>query len=245
MPKKILQSRVYEGDLPFPFSLNSEEESKEFKPLVLPFYKYIENLDEFLNSLDTGDILLFSGNTLFSKAIKLVTRSHWSHIGMVLKDDDGLLYCFESDNEPIKDIPEIGVRKVPLKYKIETYDGEIAIRMLEVPELKQTILREEIKQLCNQFKNIPYEKHFLELIKSAYDGPFGENKEDLTSIFCSELIASIYQKCGLLNWDIPSNEYTPANFSITNLTPENFSTKTLNLIRNILTDIEYIKSKIL
>lgn len=230
MPKEILQSRVCEDDLPFFL-----EHEGELKPLVLPFYKYIENLDEFLNSFDTGDILLFSGNTLFSKAIKLVTRSHWSHIGMVLKDDDGLLYCFESDNEPIKDIPEIGVRKVPLKYKIETYDGEIAVRRLRPPEWRQTMLREEMKLICNTFGNIHYEEHFLELIKSVYDGPFGKNKEDLSSVFCSELIASIYRRCSLLDFDIPSNEYTPADFS----------GRILNLKYSTLADIEYIKSKIL
>jgi hypothetical protein len=35
----------------------------------------------------------------------------------------------------------------------------------------------------------PYERDEIELLKSACDGKFGENKEDLSSLFCSELVA--------------------------------------------------------
>jgi len=52
----------------------------------------------------------------------------------------------------------------------------------------------------------------LELLKSAYDGPFGKNEEDLSSLFCSELVAEAYQRLGLLTEGTPSNEFTPADF---------------------------------
>jgi hypothetical protein len=37
--------------------------------------------------------------------------------------------------------------------------------------------------------------------------------EDLTSLFCSELVAEAYQRLGLLDESTPSNEFTPADFS--------------------------------
>lgn len=58
-----------------------------------------------------------------------------------------------------------------------------------------------------------YEQDQIELIKAAYDGPLGRNSEDLTSLFCSELVAEAYQRLGLLSEEKPSNEYTPAEFS--------------------------------
>ena len=58
-----------------------------------------------------------------------------------------------------------------------------------------------------------YEQDTLELIKAAYDGPFGHNEEDISSLFCSELVAEAYQRLGLLSEEKPSNEYTPADFS--------------------------------
>jgi hypothetical protein len=58
-----------------------------------------------------------------------------------------------------------------------------------------------------------YETNKIELLKAAYEGIFGENKEDLSSLFCSELVAEAYQKMGLLTEELPSNEYIPKDFS--------------------------------
>ena len=49
--------------------------------------------------------------------------------------------------------------------------------------------------------------------KAAYDGPLGHNEEDLSSLFCSELVAEAYQRIGLLTSAMPSNEYTPKDFA--------------------------------
>ena len=71
----------------------------------------------------------------------------------------------------------------------------------------------DLMQLRKELAGKEYEKDTLELIKAAYDGPFGHNEEDLSSLFCSELVAEAYQRLGLLNNEKPSNEYTPADFS--------------------------------
>jgi hypothetical protein len=63
----------------------------------------------------------------------------------------------------------------------------------------------------------PYERSELELLKAAYEGPLGQSKgEDLSSLFCSELVAEGYQAMELLpEWPkgLPSNEYIPLDFS--------------------------------
>ena len=55
-----------------------------------------------------------------------------------------------------------------------------------------------------------------ELVRAVWDGPLGGNEEDLTSLFCSELVAEAYQSMGLLlpneQGGAPSNEYTPSYF---------------------------------
>lgn len=62
-------------------------------------------------------------------------------------------------------------------------------------------------------------KNKLELIKAAYGGWLGDNKENLSSLFCSELVAEAYQRMGLLpevgsaHKVKPSNEYTSRFFS--------------------------------
>lgn len=68
-------------------------------------------------------------------------------------------------------------------------------------------------ELRVELKGKHYESSKIELLKLAYDGPFGHNNEDLSSIFCSELVAEAYQRLSLVTEEKPSNEYTPADFS--------------------------------
>ena len=67
-------------------------------------------------------------------------------------------------------------------------------------------LRKRLRASC-------YEVDKVQLLKSVNDGPFGHNKEDLSSIFCSELVAEAYQCLGLLGDEKPCSEYIPADFS--------------------------------
>ncbi|MES1919447.1 hypothetical protein MHBO_001279 [Bonamia ostreae] len=64
----------------------------------------------------------------------------------------------------------------------------------------------------------PYEKSFVQMFKSAYDGIGGTNKkEDLSSLFCSEMMAKIFQDMGLLTpsskGGLVCNEYAPRDFT--------------------------------
>lgn len=102
-----------------------------------------------------------------------------------------------------------GVQLVPLSERIRTYDGGIGIRKLETHKV---IRHQPLMDFRQEVKGRPYEQSKLELIKSAYDGPLGQNEEDLSSLFCSELIAEAYQRMGFISNDVASNEYTPADF---------------------------------
>ncbi len=168
-------------------------------------------------SLRTGDIVLFSGKGGLSTGIKHFTRCKWSHVGMVLAlEEFDLHMLWESttlsniaDAETGKELR--GVQLVPLSERIRRYDGEVAIRRLIVD--REPGMGLALAELRQEIKGRPYEENVLELVRSAYDGPFGANTEDLSSLFCSELVAEAYQRMGLLPESLPSNEYTPRDFS--------------------------------
>jgi len=168
-------------------------------------------------TLETGDIVLFSGKGGISTGIKWITSSKWSHVGMVLKitEFDAVLLWESTTLSNIKDIESgvarQGVQIVPLSERIKKYNGEASIRKLQYDRTPDMLM--QLSLLRKEVKNRPYEEDKIELIKSAYDGPFGDNVEDLSSLFCSELVAEAYQRMGLLGEDIPSNEYTPKDFS--------------------------------
>ncbi len=173
--------------------------------------------NEIRDNLNTGDIVLFSGSSAFSLLIKGYTRSAWSHVGMVMRIPDfDMVLLWEATT--LADILDIdtgtatkGVQLVPLSQRMKTYKGDVSIRQLDCD--RQNLDMEGLKAFRQDVKGKAYEKSEGELFKAAYDGWFGENVEDFSSVFCSELVAGAYQSMGLLEDGQPANEYTPKDFS--------------------------------
>lgn len=167
--------------------------------------------------MDTGDLILFDGKGQVSSVIKHLTRSRWSHVGMVYRiPSHDLVLLWESTSlSNLKDITtgvaRRGVQLVPLRERVRTYPGKVGWRKLNVPRTGPAMTA--LNSLRLEVSGRNYEESMIELIKAAYDGSFGRNVEDLSSLFCSELVAEAYQRMRLLDGTLPSNEYTPKDFS--------------------------------
>lgn len=175
---------------------------------------------EVRNSLKTGDIVLFSGKGRISTGIKWATGSKWSHVGMVWRLDDwDMVLLGESTTlggakDMVSGTYRKGVQLVAFSTRLRNYDGEVAIRALE-QELNSGQLA-RMKERRRELHGRPYEKNMFELIRAALDvGSFAQ-EEDVSSLFCSEVVAEWYQAGELFNepagggW--ASNEYKPADF---------------------------------
>jgi hypothetical protein len=167
--------------------------------------------------LDSGDLVLFSGKSDISEKIKFLTRGSWSHVGMVVRTAPAAepLLWESSTLVDVADVdlgrPNEGVQLVPFADRLATYEGDVAVRQLVVK--RTPVFRLALEEVREEMRGRPYECRQLEMFRSAYDGPFGTNYEDLSSLFCSELVAEAYQRLALLPPDRPSNEYTPKDFS--------------------------------
>lgn len=173
------------------------------------------------SSLKTGDLVLFSGKSFSSESIKWVTLSKWSHVTMVMVMPEYDFVCLweATTDANLRDLDapcaHQGVQLVPLSERMRQYDGAIALRRLEDVQLVQSDI-DRLMVLRKKLARRPYEKSTLELMAAAYDGPFGNQHQNLSSLFCSELIAAAYQALELLpkgRSSKPSNEYVPADFS--------------------------------
>ena len=178
----------------------------------------IREYEEVRPELKTGDIVLMGGTSIFSRAIRMLTDSRWSHVGMVMKiDEPDILLLWESTtNGHDKDVQtgkiKRGVQLVPLSKRVKDHTGNLGFR-----PLNRGITQAEMAKL-NSFRHSVKDKGYdfdgLELLRAALDaGLFWENREDLSAYFCSELIAETYQAIGFLDDVKPSNEYTPDDFS--------------------------------
>lgn len=80
---------------------------------ALPVLAY----DQVRDQLQTGDLVFCSGTYLFSKSIQWFTKSVWSHVGIIYRDDNlRRIFILESEIA-------IGVRLVPLSKYLRDYHG--------------------------------------------------------------------------------------------------------------------------
>lgn len=176
------------------------------------------------DQMDTFDILLFSGEGLISKVIQLASGSKWSHVAIVLRlNSFDELYCYQSTT--LSDVPDLttgarvkGVQLVPLSQQLATYKGEVAWRCIYGNRAPNILMK--MAAFRREFAGRPYEQNQLELIRAALDTfTLKENQPDLSSVFCSELIAELFRRVGILQTVVhdghikPANEFTPGDFA--------------------------------
>lgn len=172
------------------------------------------DLGSLVDRLQTGDILLFSGRTLISRAIRVFTRSQWSHIGIVVRQaDTGELFLWEATSSNTIDdvdyghIPR-GVQLVRLEEKVRSYDGLVAVRLLIGVERNSTMLK-RFGWLFKRLRRAPYRNYMLEYLNVG----LGLSRRAPHYVFCSQLVAEAYMRMRLLRPAKRSALYVPKDFS--------------------------------
>ncbi len=156
----------------------------------------VTSYSEMRETLRTGDMVFCSGTYFFSNAIRWFTKSVWSHIGIIYRDD-ALERIFILESETF-----VGVRLAPLsKYlrdyhgRNKPYRGRMFIARLE-PEVSQEIHRKAVSMGMDELTK-PYDN--LEIFRIAIRILFklGRRNRDRKYI-CSELVYEAFRKAGIL-----------------------------------------------
>lgn len=196
--------------------------------LSVPDYEEARKYRDFASEFKTGDVILVSGNSPFSKIIKLGTMSKWTHVGMVIKLKvpikllNGTIlgpekpYILHSTADYMVGIPDLlegrvspGVQLNDLEDVLYYDEDKVYVRQIQGVELN---VNYRVQKYMEDKKNTPYERNLIELINSAV----GLNLEaDDSSLFCSELVAELYYQFQVAdeNQNDYSNNYTPDSFS--------------------------------
>jgi hypothetical protein len=107
--------------------------------------------EDISEGLKTGDLVLFSGNSLYSRIVQCFTINPISHVGMVIKCKDrkghDSLYLFHSiittikgkDKDFITKKEKNGPQMNPLKSSIINADGDVFIRRLNLDSENSTL----------------------------------------------------------------------------------------------------------
>jgi uncharacterized protein YycO len=148
--------------------------------------------DEVRNELRTGDIVFCSGTYFFSKTIQWFTKSVWSHVGIIYRDDHlERIFVLESETA-------IGVRLVPLsKYlrdyhgRNKPYKGRILIGRI-TPEPDNQKLKQAISFGMDELTR-PYDNWEICRIAIRILFKRGRKNRDRKYI-CSELVYEAFRK---------------------------------------------------
>lgn len=147
------------------------------------------------DQLRTGDLVFCSGSYFFSKAIQRFTRSVWSHVGILYKDE-ALQRVFVLESETM-----IGVRLAPVsKYlrdyhgRNRPYRGRIVIARVQ-PDVDVAAVRRAISYGMDELTK-PYDN--FEIVRIAFRILFRVSRRTRDRKYiCSELVYDCFRKAGV------------------------------------------------
>ena len=173
-----------------------------------------------LSMLQTGDLLLFSGNGLSSEVIRWFTGSSWTHVGVIVRlDEIDEPLLLESNLGPesvdlFSGEALAGVSLVPLARKLADYDGDIILRRREGDPLCPR-QRRLVRRLVRRLYRRPYRNY---LWRQVIDALPGRHRRDYSAMFCSELVAELYRRLGWLPRETRTGRIFPGHFADASLT---------------------------
>lgn len=199
------------------------------------------SLSDIEETLKTGDVILFSGNSScwnVSDFVRCTTISNWSHVGMVVRIEEppynNVPLLWES-NLQVGSIPDVltrtlksGARLVPLRERLAAYDRiQIGLRQLRLDpgsNISIEAMNAVLLKFLPDHKSVQYDlnpEHFLQgLQQDWFRQPVKFDPEadtvftDDRSLYCSALLSYTYRALGLmLTTDTPDWEWFPSNWS--------------------------------
>ena len=163
---------------------------KQIKELpVIPYEK-------IRDQLKTGHIFFSSGSYAFSGIIQRLTRSAWSHVAIIYKDEElGRVMVLEAE-------PRIGIRLIPLSKYMKDYKGtrrpyrgQIVLAKLNF-SLEQEKLNKAISFGLDELTR-PYDNWEIIRIMTRILFRTGK-KEKNKNYICSELVRDAFAKAGVV-----------------------------------------------
>ena len=165
----------------------SKKELKELQ--IIPYEKIRDHIK-------TGDIFFSSGSYLFSGIIQRLTKSTWSHVAVIYKDEElGRVLVLEAE-------PYFGIRLIPLskylhdyKGKKRPYKGQVALARLNIPVPKENLnkgISFGLDELTRPYDNFEIVRIMIRILFHI------SRREKNRNYICSELVRDIFARSGVI-----------------------------------------------
>lgn len=164
-------------------------------------------MDQLHIRAQTGDLLLFKSRSVGGFAMRLVSDSDYDHVGLLVTLSNGKMYLMEA-------LGRRGVQMINLEYFIgnewQRLYEKITYRPLICPRPQSFF--DNFKYYAKKWMGKPYRLSMQQIMNS------NPHTDEYTGFFCSQLIAAMYMKLGLLAETVPAADYWPRSFSDKKLT---------------------------
>jgi hypothetical protein len=158
----------------------------------MPGYRY-EKIRDYIK---TGQIVFCSGSYAFSGIIQRLTKSTWSHVAVIYKDEAlGRVLVLEAE-------PRYGIRLIPLSKYLRDYKGtkrpykgQMVVAELNIPLQKQELDRGisfGLDELTRPYDNYEIVRIMMRILFHI------SKRERNRAYICSELVRDIFVKAGIL-----------------------------------------------
>ena len=204
---------------------------------------------EMKKTLKTGDLILcddlqYNSWGLFSWVIKFMTKSDFSHVGMIVVDPEFTDVPLKGTfvwTSGISDVPDpedrtkkFGVQFIPFDHFIQTYGGKIYARRIEFKtddEYRKIFNMDRLREIHSVVYDKPYDVIVTDWIEAYCKKD--PNPQKTSRFFCSALIGYIYTKLGLFDDGLDWSILYPSFFSTENKTLSLLHDATLTKERQI------------
>ena len=163
------------------------------------------HISKLKDVVQSGDVLLFKMKNTMSGLQRVVTRSAWDHVAMVVRRSDAIMDLLEATGD--------GVVSYPLCGRLSAYSEHLAtkieIRRLEGNLPSKDLLEAKFIEFVDKVEGKPYSLTPKKLIVNDAM----EDSSEKAGYFCSELVAAAYRDVGLLPDDkLSANMFWPSSF---------------------------------
>ncbi len=158
----------------------------------MPVIRY----EKIRDHLKTGNLFFSSGSYAFSGVIQKLTKSTWSHVAVIYKDEE-LRRVLVLEAEPY-----VGIRLIPLskylydyKGKKRPYKGQIGIAQLNVDVEKEKLNRGisfGLDELTRPYDNYEIVRIMMRILFHI------SRREKNRNYICSELVRDIFAKASVI-----------------------------------------------
>ncbi len=155
----------------------------------------IKSYADIRDSLKTGDIFFSSGSYVFSGIIRSLTKSSWSHVAVIYKDEE-LKRVLVLEAEPY-----VGIRLIPLskylndyKGKRKPYKGQIVLARLNVDIPKEDLnkgISFGLDELTRPYDNYEIIRIMIRILLKV------TKRETNRDYICSELVRDMFAEANV------------------------------------------------